>query len=347
MNSNIPNKSSLPPVPRKSGTDRVVPVHPPSVRRPGENSGGGARDDNLSWLAAILPIILAMFVGLVFFVFQAVSCIRSDSFTSKVSDLVAFGKTSGQQAGDRSADDPAGGGLSGSDQAVSEDELSGSSDESYDHVEQEVARETTDEVRVSEGNPVAEEIAEQPAVVEGNSEATDSTGSDTADLRSRSLTIAPPPNGNASLETGSDSMRARSASDYDARVTERGGQSGELQVTLAWDNYNDLDLHLICPSGEEIYFGKKFSACGGRLDVDTNAGGPDTNRAVENIVWTRGRVAKGSYLVRVNHFASNGSPDPTLFRVRIRIGDTSQEFNGRLHRNSTVEVKRFFITEDL
>ena len=40
--------------------------------------------------------------------------------------------------------------------------------------------------------------------------------------------------------------------DLDERLEREGGKSGAVQVSLAWDDYNDLDLHLFCPSGERI-----------------------------------------------------------------------------------------------
>jgi|SRR5690554_155707 len=47
--------------------------------------------------------------------------------------------------------------------------------------------------------------------------------------------------------------------------------TGILQVSLSWDQLNDVDLHLIDPNGEEIYYGNPTSATGGQLDVDSNA----------------------------------------------------------------------------
>ena len=47
--------------------------------------------------------------------------------------------------------------------------------------------------------------------------------------------------------------------------------TGLLQVNLSWDQENDVDLHLIDPTGEEIYYANPVSASGGQLDVDSNA----------------------------------------------------------------------------
>ena len=60
------------------------------------------------------------------------------------------------------------------------------------------------------------------------------------------------------------------------RLEREGAKSSEVQVSLLWDNYNDLDLHVLCPSGERIHGGNKISECGGavsytHLTLQTNA----------------------------------------------------------------------------
>ena len=69
------------------------------------------------------------------------------------------------------------------------------------------------------------------------------------------------------------------------RLAREGGKSGVVQISLAWDDYNDLDMHVFCPSGERIYFNNRKSACGGELDVDMNVR-PKSKKPIENVVWT-------------------------------------------------------------
>ena len=69
------------------------------------------------------------------------------------------------------------------------------------------------------------------------------------------------------------------------RLAREGGKSGVVQISLAWDDYNDLDMHVFCPSGERIYFNNRKSECGGELDVDMNVR-PKSKTPIENVVWT-------------------------------------------------------------
>ena len=63
---------------------------------------------------------------------------------------------------------------------------------------------------------------------------------------------------------------SRALEELRARLEREGARSSDVQVSLMWNNYNDLDLHVVCPSGERIHGGNRKSACGGHLDVDAN-----------------------------------------------------------------------------
>jgi hypothetical protein len=95
-----------------------------------------------------------------------------------------------------------------------------------------------------------------------------------------------------------------------ARVQAVGGQSGRLQIILAWDDRNDLDLHVVCPNGEEISYNNK-RAGGGELDVD--AAGVDA--PAENIRFEAPEPGRYQIFV-VFYNASAVSQSP--FRVTIR-----------------------------
>jgi hypothetical protein len=65
-------------------------------------------------------------------------------------------------------------------------------------------------------------------------------------------------------------------------------RSGDPQFTLLWDSEADLDLHVIEPGGQEIYWESPRGRFGGELDIDNTQGfGP------ENIYWLREREGTG------------------------------------------------------
>ena len=95
--------------------------------------------------------------------------------------------------------------------------------------------------------------------------------------------------------------------------------TGDVQVTLSWDVDSDVDLHVVEPNGEELYYGRPRSASGGELDLDSNAGCDIDHVRNENVTWPIGRAPRGTYSVRVDYWDSCGVPR-TNFTVRINSG---------------------------
>ena len=79
--------------------------------------------------------------------------------------------------------------------------------------------------------------------------------------------------------------------------------TGNLQVSLSWDIDNDIDLHLVQPDSQEIYYGNEVSGNGGELDVDSNAGCSIDGIRNENITFGDSAVVlAGEYIVRVDFY---------------------------------------------
>ncbi|MBN9119735.1 MAG: hypothetical protein J0I06_11360, partial [Planctomycetes bacterium] len=132
---------------------------------------------------------------------------------------------------------------------------------------------------------------------------------------------------------------------FEQRLKEAGGKSGQLQFTLIWNNFNDLDLHCVDPNGEEIYFQHKKAqkGSGGHLDVDRNAGGRETRTPVENIYFPAG-APLGHYKVFVNHYNNHGDTDPTEYDVSVLVEDKRTGFQGKI---SSGDAKRLVHEFDL
>lgn len=133
----------------------------------------------------------------------------------------------------------------------------------------------------------------------------------------------------------------------DERLEREGGASGVVQISLAWDDYNDLDLHLFCPSGERIYFNNKRSDCGGELDVDMNVR-PVSNTPVENVVW-RNDAPLGTYKIGVHfykHHRKRRTKRTCKFRLRVVTHGRSKEYIGRIKYGQAMQMVASFALEE-
>jgi uncharacterized protein YfaP (DUF2135 family) len=96
-----------------------------------------------------------------------------------------------------------------------------------------------------------------------------------------------------------------------------------------------VDLHVIDPSLEEIYFGHRNSASGGKLDLDSNAAcGRDVpemdHKSNENIVWPVGQAPHGVFTVKLAYWSACNMSAPTDYVVTIAAkGQPAQVFTGQ------------------
>ncbi len=97
-----------------------------------------------------------------------------------------------------------------------------------------------------------------------------------------------------------------------------GYSSGNIQVTAAWNSSSDIDLHVIDPNNEEIYYAHRQSASGGVLDRDANAACSVSPPTVENVYWGA-QPPSGTYRVRLVAYDMCQSPS-TPVTLSIAVG---------------------------
>lgn len=127
------------------------------------------------------------------------------------------------------------------------------------------------------------------------------------------------------------------------RVKTAGGNvDGFLRISLAWNNGDDLDLHMRTPNGNHMYYGSRRHA-GAYLDLDMNGMDKfDDQNPVENIIFANEATAQeGIYKVWVNQF-SRRSAERVGFTVQLDHKGEQYDFNHpREHRNGDVDVVTF------
>lgn len=103
--------------------------------------------------------------------------------------------------------------------------------------------------------------------------------------------------------------------------------AGDIQVSVSWDAESDVDLHVVQPDAEEVYYGNTTSAAGGQLDLDSNAGCSIDHVKNENITYPN--PPSGTYVVRVDYYDSC-TVGATNYVVTVqRKGHPPQTFTGQ------------------
>ncbi|HEX9644880.1 MAG TPA: FecR family protein [Acidimicrobiia bacterium] len=94
--------------------------------------------------------------------------------------------------------------------------------------------------------------------------------------------------------------------------------TGDIQVTLEWAAFVDLDLWVTDPSGETIKWDHDTSASGGRLDRDAYGDCTTDDTPPENTVWDA-TAPSGEYTVTVHVWDMCGGTSAD-FELTVRIG---------------------------
>ena len=98
------------------------------------------------------------------------------------------------------------------------------------------------------------------------------------------------------------------------------GQRGDITVNLKWHSTDDLDLMIIDPCDNQVYYKHKKDICGsgtGFLDIDANSN-PDslTTEPQENIFWKN--PSKGAYKIFV-YFYKKRNNQPVPFKITMLL----------------------------
>lgn len=120
---------------------------------------------------------------------------------------------------------------------------------------------------------------------------------------------------------------------------QRGASAGRLQVTLAWNTKDDLDLEVACPSGR---VGRRVSAenlrkCSyGKLNLDANDGSIGRiDNPVENISF-ESALPPGAFAVNIAHYrkASDASDPWVDYTLTVKLDDEERTCKGRIQYDS-------------
>jgi hypothetical protein len=157
-------------------------------------------------------------------------------------------------------------------------------------------------------------------------------------------------NENVSTEHGTESF-GDGDSEMLRRLSNAGAKTGDIQVSISWNNTNDIDLWVQCDinrAQERIGWSSKVgSHTYGYLDVDRNAERfLLTNEPVENIFWKKEHIKYGRYTVYLNYYQVWDKFVPTKVNIRIKINDKIINKQANIiYEGQWIEIYSFAVTK--
>jgi len=135
---------------------------------------------------------------------------------------------------------------------------------------------------------------------------------------------------------GADEWRKE---DFEERLHQAEANTGDLQISLMWDNKNDFNLLVVSPSGEIVHPRNRESQDGGVLDVEMNQKG-NTRVPVENAFWPEGKTPKGTYYVYVHFYKEHELFKRTNLsecRIQILNKGVRSEFSSQMSSSNKLQ----------
>ena len=103
--------------------------------------------------------------------------------------------------------------------------------------------------------------------------------------------------------------------------------SGTFHVRLTWNEEADLDLHVVDPHDDEIYYGQRASTEQvGFLDLDSNGNCTIDHRKMENIYFDL--ADSGVYIIKVDLYSSCSVRTSITYEVLVEGCSMSQRLTG-------------------
>ena len=139
------------------------------------------------------------------------------------------------------------------------------------------------------------------------------------------------------------SGRYGSGNNMDYFLAKAGAQTGEVQISLMWNTYDDIDLHVMYYRNhgvtENINWQNRVGGIsGGILDIDMNAQGPMNNIGIENIFWPYGSSPRGFFVVGVQFYHSWTGNRTVPVIVRVKKGETEEFFRGEVYLGTSPTI---------
>ncbi len=138
-------------------------------------------------------------------------------------------------------------------------------------------------------------------------------------------------------DSSGNSYDSTQATNNTGANVKRTPKTGLVNIALEWNGRSDLDLYVVTPAGDTVYYSQTKSATGFELDFDANAGsGNMMDDPVEHIYLPLGvNPQKGRYRVYVSMFSFRDTLTKKSVRFTLTIG------NHQLPGETDKKLKRF------